>query len=137
MITIKQIRKYCQLKNIALKELWPNSGIKIVDNKYVFKLDSNPYHIGLELKPNIWYWFSAYYQNRTIEDNSELLFEQRHNLTNGAIIYSGSYGFKAEWLIINFLKKVGFLNLHDKKARIHPCSVLDFAYIGSLEFKNN
>ena len=55
--------------------------------------------VGIELKPNVYYWFETFGQD------GELFFFERYNRLNGRSIKGHTTGYKAEELIRKFLKK--------------------------------
>ncbi len=101
-ITTNVIKEYAKAKNIAVVEEFPQTYERYgVPNEF-YSDTYNMYRIGLELEPNIYYWFRNYIQE--IEDfDKELLFEQRYNRVNGAKQTSYKKGHKAIEKIIKFI----------------------------------
>ena len=103
-ITPNVIKEYAKAKGLRFSEDLPQSFARYYSesiNEYNSETH-NIYRIGLELEPNIYYWFSCYIN--TIEDfEKELSFEQRYNRANGAKQTSYKKGFKAIEKITNFI----------------------------------
>ncbi len=101
-ITPTVIKQYAKAKGLTVTEEFPQTYERYgLPNEFCSDTD-NLYRIGLELEPNIYYWFNCYID--TIEDfKKDLSFEKRYNRSNGAKQTSYKKGFKAIEKITNFI----------------------------------
>lgn len=67
---------------------------------YIFAKSDN-YNIGIELKPNVWYWW--YSLNVDGYNDEFLFFQERYNQNNGASQKTFHKGYEAEQLILKHL----------------------------------
>ena len=96
MITIEQIKKYAEKKNVPVEENFPQSSIRT-------RIEFGNYEIGIRLSNGVWYWWFNYCLCAIDDNDTNLFFSQRYSQNNGKKSKSFRVGFKAETRILKAL----------------------------------
>ena len=97
MITIEQIKKYAEKKNVPVHENFPHSDLK-------YQIEYFTYEIGIRLSDGVWYWWFNYCLCAFEDNDTNLFFSQRYSQNNGKKSKSFRVGFKAETRILKALR---------------------------------
>jgi len=93
-LTAEEIVKYAIDNNIPF-ECYSEAVLKDSMGEDFFFTGNT--HVGLELKKNVWYWWTG--MNFLTDPELVIFFRERYNRNNGVIMKTWKKGFEAEMII--------------------------------------
>ena len=99
-ITIKSLQEYAKRTGKDITITGATSVLYWIKNK-PYSMDSTDYsiNVGIELKPNVYYWWKGFELN----ENETLFFNHRYNRASGATQRTFNKGYEAKKEILEKL----------------------------------